>query len=898
MGLQRRLLKGVLFVATHPRLTLGLVIVALVAAVSIALLFLTISTDQNQLFSPKVPFFANYLDFIKKFPESEAVYILVEPRAGFGRPTLSRWTGVADAITRQLNHMPDDVRLAECRVPLDQLGRQGILFEDPAKLPDDLQQAQQLVPLAKFWGENPSGAVSFFGESPLSRFLSATDLHRDDPTAGFIDILAQSWIGALRDRSQPLRVGAGVVDLSSLGATDPSQLGYFFVPNEQDRSQWRILVRAYPVEKHDSLTAVTRIVDAIRDAAVQAAKPYDEFKIGVTGRPALEADEMRATDIDCHHAEAAAIVAVFFGMALMLRSFWLALAAEIALGVGIGWSFGWATLAVGQLNLLSLVFLIALIGIGMDYLVQILSRYRLEARRYQRPAAVWVRVFTHVGPPINTACLGAAGAFLVSIFTDFRGAANLGVIAGGGLLLCLVAGYTVLPALLVLFPPKLKPYDTQKRYPQRAPISKKRRLSLPLIWLICIVAGAPFASRTHFDPGLIELQVPHLESVELIRTLQTWSAVVLSRDLSQLRQVRDTVVGLDTVASTESALQAEDNRRWLLAQASELPEVNFVPPEKITADDISKIADKARRLADHFAGSDSQTKHDAAATLRTFADLCTSTPGAAQRLSEWQDVFVGELRDMIGRFHPGPLDMQAVPPEIRGHLLSDDGTYALYIYPKKDLWVRANLIQFMTQVENAVNSMKDAPPVTGIASDIFHTTGSIRLAFFHATAYALALIFILMLLDFRELGPTLSAISVLALGLPMLLAIMGYTNISWNFANFFGLPILIGAGHEYGVFMVHRYQEARKYPRRVWRRWDPSDRALLLCAFITSSSFGFFWLLARHEGIKSLGAVMTIGTLCIYLAALIVLRPLLRWRLDRLGATSNENSEIQIPQKV
>jgi len=80
------------------------------------------------------------------------------------------------------------------------------------------------------------------------------------------------------------------------------------------------------------------------------------------------------------------------------------LAAEIALGVGIGWSFGWATLTIGQLNLLSLVFLIALIGIGMDYLVQILTRYRLEARRYTRPAAVWVRVFEHVGPPINTAC--------------------------------------------------------------------------------------------------------------------------------------------------------------------------------------------------------------------------------------------------------------------------------------------------------------------------------------------------------------------------------------------------------------------------------------------------------------------------------------------------------------
>jgi len=136
----------------------------------------------------------------------------------------------------------------------------------------------------------------------------------------------------------------------------------------------------------------------------------------------------------------------------MLRSIWLAFAGEIALGVGIGWTFGWATASVGELNLLSIVFLLALIGIGMDYLVQILSRYRAEAARRRDPKIIWVAVFRQVGPPINTACLGAAGAFLVSLFTDFQGAADLGLIAGGGLVLCLLAGYTFLPAVLTIRP--------------------------------------------------------------------------------------------------------------------------------------------------------------------------------------------------------------------------------------------------------------------------------------------------------------------------------------------------------------------------------------------------------------------------------------------------------------
>jgi len=146
-----------------------------------------------------------------------------------------------------------------------------------------------------------------------------------------------------------------------------------------------------------------------------------------------------------------------------------------------------------------------------------------------------------------------------------------------------------------------------------------------------------------------------------------------------------------------------------------------------------------------------------------------------------------------------------------------------------------------------------------------------------------------VLLDFRRLAPTLAAISVLAMGLPMLVALMGLFGASWNFANFFGLPILIGAGHEYGVFLVHRYLEAKNHPRRAWRRWDVSDRALLLCAYITSTSFGFFWLLAQHRGLKSLGLVMALGIACIYLAALTVLRPLLKWRLQR------EAKNLQVP---
>lgn len=81
--------------------------------------------------------------------------------------------------------------------------------------------------------------------------------------------------------------------------------------------------------------------------------------------------------------------------------------------------------------------------------------------------------------------------------------------------------------------------------------------------------------------------------------------------------------------------------------------------------------------------------------------------------------------------------------------------------------------------------------------------------------------------------------------------------------------------------MVHRYREALKHKHRAWIGWDTSDWALLMCGYVTSASFAFFWLMASHRGLKSLGLVMALGTACIYLATVFVLRPILKWRLSK-----------------
>lgn len=880
----------------RPRLTLAVAGVVLAAGLLLSWARLEISTDQNRLFSARAPFFREYLKFVEEFPENEAVYAVVEPRdaAPGAVPRTERWTSLADAIAERVRGLGDLVASVDARVPLDRLGPQGILFERPERVRRIAADAARSLPLVRLWAEAPDALSGLLGPTPLERFLAGVALREPDAeAAAFVAALAGSWNATLEAPADQPAAAVRLPDLAALGGeADPSQYGYYFVPDESDPSRRILLVRIYPRRDYTSLTAISNQVDAIRAAAVEAAAAYPEFRVGITGRPALEADEMRTTDRDTTRAEIAALTTVFMALVFILKSVRLAIAAEAALLVGIGWTLGFATAAVGELNLLSIVFLIALIGIGMDYIVQFLARYRAEFGRLNSPRELWATVFGQVAAPVTTACLGAAGAFFVALLSDFKGAGDLGLIAGTGLVLCLLSAYTVLPALLTVFP--MRPVAAGPAPDVGGtswPAPKPWRLAGPALWLALVAASLPLVARVRFDPGLINLQAPNLESVSLVRKLETWSAVVLSPDLETLRRVRSAVEGGSTVAGTESILDAFDNHRWLTGEGR-LPEIEWTDPAPVTPARLGEVSRRARAAAERFAGAaggeDAGAMRAASAELMTFSRRLSDATGEdaerqAQRLSAWQTGFVGLLREQLANLSPPPPDIDGLPPELRGHYVSPSGLYALYISPRGDLWQRDDLARFVEEVESLAQRAPGAPPVTGIAPNIHHSTRAIQRSFHVTTGLALGLIFVLVLLDMRRIGDTLLAVSVLGLGLPVLAAIMAVAGTPWNFANFFGLPILIGAGHEYGVFLVHRYREARdgRDPARGWRRWDASDNALLLCAVITICAFGFFWLLAHHRGLKSLGLVMTLGTACIYLAGLLALRPTLRWMLAR-----------------
>src|SRR5438552_11895834 len=110
---------------------------------------------------------------------------------------------------------------------------------------------------------------------------------------------------------------------------------------------------------------------------------------------------------------------------------------------------GFTTLVVGHLNILTITFAPILIGLAIDYGVHLISRYEEELRRGKSDAAALTKAIVYTGQGIFTGAFTTAGAFLAMGLTNFKGIQEMGVICGGGLLVCLVPMMTLLPVLLL-----------------------------------------------------------------------------------------------------------------------------------------------------------------------------------------------------------------------------------------------------------------------------------------------------------------------------------------------------------------------------------------------------------------------------------------------------------------
>ena len=190
-------------------------------------------------------------------------------------------------------------------------------------------------------------------------------------------------------------------------------------------------------------------VERMRQLMQQTAFEVPGLNVGLTGEPVLDYDEMQQSKHDAILATIISLVvsSLIFGYAY--REATRPLKTVLCLVIGLGYSMAFTTLVIGHLNILTITFAPILIGLAIDFGIHLITRYEEEMRHGQTPDHAVDKAMVYTGQGIITGAMTTAMAFLAMGLTHFKGIQEMGIISGGGLLLCLVPMMTMLPALLL-----------------------------------------------------------------------------------------------------------------------------------------------------------------------------------------------------------------------------------------------------------------------------------------------------------------------------------------------------------------------------------------------------------------------------------------------------------------
>ena len=545
---------------------------------------------------------------------------------------------------------------------------------------------------------------------------------------------------------------------------------------------------------------------------------------------------------------------------LLLLVFW-------PLACGLAITFGFAALAVGVLSSATAGVAALLVGLGDDFVIVLYGRY-VEQR--QHGCSVVESMRSMGGATARGVVLGAvttAATFYAFLITDFTGLYQMGLIVGTGVLFCLVAVLFLVPAMIGWS----EAHHSRRESEPRLHIfafgierlsrlaTRKPRATLAVAGLLTAMALV-LAPQLKFDDNVEALRPPGnrgiLAQVEINSHFgagfESMSMVLKAPTLPEVLALAD------RAAIAGRRLVAEGRLGGVDAVTSVLP-----PPD-IQQEALDWIAaERAGRL-------------EMARIRSEFAAALESEGLRVEPFADGLDLLAKTLAP------EGPLTREGVLAVPQGKALLDrylvqtpEGwrsvvkIYNLPGRPKREIPEAA--------IELAA-SLGPQATLTGMNVLSRSLRGEIRRDALVSGLIGLALVVVLLWLDFRNIYTAILALVPLLLGIVWMVAAMVALDLHLNFMNIFVITMIIGIGVDYGIHVIHRYREEEQIPGG-----DPAgaveetSRGVFLAALTTIVGFGSL-ATSHYPGLISMGVISILGTLATSLVAIVVIPAYLSWR--------------------
>jgi hopanoid biosynthesis associated RND transporter like protein HpnN len=835
-----------------------------------------LDANTDSLMGNDRPYVAEYKRFLQEFGDLEYAWVVVDADGTDGDRRLGEAQRAADLLAAKLREEPSIERV-NARVGFAEQMRLAT-WNMPTSDLSGLVEARDALP--SIAADAGTGVLLADAQRRLDRLgLEALFMPREEAE----------------------RVGAAaVLELEAIAAAAPEAPEFIGRPREDEylaSDSGRLLfVGVMPRKDFGSLGVIDEPLRAIRKAIDEVRAEVPGVQIGLTGKPVLQSDEMATTDADMNVSTAVGIACCMLLIMAVFRGVRLPLLTLAAFGVACLLTYAAAALLYGRLNLLSIVFMLVLVGVGMDYGVFMISRY-LEARRHL-PVDGAVRHMMRTAVPGNVVGAGtAAGVFFIAWFTEFQGLRELGVVAGTGLLLSLFAMVIVLPALIVAMDGRLprdgrgdRPLPDQRPVPERehgGHAVTRRAAWATVSGALALTALATWygLSNIRFESNLLKLQAKGLESVEWEHRVMddsaaaSWfGAVVVDRMdqipplLAKLREHPE--IGTVTTVLDAMALDTPERAALRAQFANAVETAPFKPrrtpewgPEDLreAGNDVAGLAKYAEKEAPEAA----QHLRDVGARLLVLADLVDPRlhgPDVAARMRAHVEACVTRAGHGLRLMAEGArLPMRdALPVAARDQMMSPSGKFLLMIHPAQDVWEPEPLERF-------VGAMRAVDPhATGVPMTVSESMKSMARSFAMQSVLATLLVTVILWVDLRNVREVFAALLSLAIGVAWSVALMALFGASFNLANFFAVPILIGLGIDSVIHMTNRAHEGG-----LDHGFGITRPAVIVTALTTILAFGAL-VFAHHQGLRSLGIALSVGSVTCLITAVWVLPSILR----------------------
>jgi len=519
-------------------------------------------------------------------------------------------------------------------------------------------------------------------------------------------------------------------------------------------------------------------------------------------------------------------------------------------------TFGFARMAVGELNMITSILGGILMGIGIDFGIHVLYRLRYEFGQGRPFDEAIVNMVRYSGPASLASALGTGAAFLSLVFSEFRGFSDFGLLAGAGVLIIGVVMYLWVPAVLVLL---------ERRWPGVAvrllgrqvvePVGPTSRVRLPAPRMVLVVGGAlclaliAAAPRVGFEYNTRALMVENQPSVRLQDEVNARFQISADPVAVYTRTPEET----ERVYKYMSPLG--EGRFSTVQQVASM--YTFVPPADQQARNAQVLAEWRAELAEIDRKSlpaELEGKWDEAMKLLdakpyTLADVPT----------QYRDLFK---------------NLATSKPENAGYLT--------FVYPTVDLWDGKQMMKFADEVETLELPNGEVFHSAGLAV-IFAKLARIVLFDGRLTMLLTALLLVVILyFDFKSIRSTAVALLPLGVGMGVMFGIMALSDLQLNFMNIVVLPIVLGYGVSHGVYLMHRFQEGVS-PVEALR----TVGLAVACSTLTTLAGWGALLWAGHRGMKSLGALASIGIAATLVVSFTLMTAVLQILHDRRTASGD-----------